>query len=479
MRPLHLLMLLLLWSLVPAPAWAQGKEECLRRFDAAAFPPSAWIDNLSALQKVREEYDRIGRCGDDLLYQIVERYFQQPEPLQEAQLSRTVKLGEDFLAYGARLQERGAVYQSIGYFILGRVGQRLEKLSNFRKHEDLIKRLAEQRVHVAVKAEGKATSNLRQGNWGYLVQRGWQKVTEVVGSIAGELEDALGPEFFLDYFEVPRLEKARWQLLRGPDAPLPPSVSVYKLSNRGEQVGSAIWLPRPQLKANYLAAGNVSASYRELKGTHAVALFMTGGFTNSQRQPEGLTVDHGTIVNAVLMPDRHGLVIVEESGGIRVINLQRERIQLPMGPQNTVEIGNPFSSLTAYSSLLSWCRTRRATVFQTQLLVYGGELLIDPEKVKNQLRERRMLALASDRDTGAAHHIVFDITQAVRLDEPAVRLLELLSRRKLKVEALLNLDVGTYNILGVYDARRRLLPAPQGPVSIDRATNLLVYTVER
>jgi hypothetical protein len=179
------------------------------------------------------------------------------------------------------------------------------------------------------------------------------------------------------------------------------------------------------------------------------------------------------------MPDRHGLVVVEESGGIRVINLQRDKIQLPMGPQSTVEIGNPFSSLTAYSSLLAWCRTRRATLFQTQLLVYGGELLIDPEKVKNQLRERRMLALVSDRDTGAAHHIVFDITQAVRLDEPAVRLQEMLSRRKLKVEALLNLDVGSYNILGVYDARRRLLPAPQGPVSVDRATNLLVYTVER
>jgi hypothetical protein len=479
MRPLPLLALLLLWALLPVPAWAQGKEECLRRFDGTAFPPSAWIDNLDALQKLREEYDRIGRCGDEVLYELVDRYFQQPEPLKEAQLSRTVKLGEDFLAYGARLQARGAVYQSIGYFILGRVGQRLEKLGNHSKHEGLIKRLAEQRVHVAVKEGSKATANIRQGNWRYLAQRGWQKVTEVISSIAGELEEALGPEFFLDYFEAPRLENPRWQLLPGPQAPMPPSVSVYALANRGERVGSAIWLPRPQLKANYLAAGNVSASYRELKTTHNVALFMTGGFTNSLRQPEGLTVDRGTIVNAVLMPDRHGLVVVEESGGIRVINLQRDKIQLPMGPQNTLEIGNPFSSLTAYSRLLSWCRTRRATLFQTQLLVYGGELLIDPEKVKNQLRERRMLALVSDRDTGAAHHIVFDITQAVRLDEPAVKLQEMLTRRKLKVEALLNLDVGSYNILGVFDARRRLLPAPQGPVGVDRATNLLVYTLER
>lgn len=474
-----LLTLLLLWALSPTPVLAQDKEECLRRFDAASFPPSAWVGDLGVLQKLREQYDRIGRCGDELLYQLVDGYFQQPEPLEEEQLSRTVKLGEDFLAYGAKLQGRGAVYQSIGYFILGRVGQRLEKLGKHRKHEALIKRLAEQRVHVAVKAQGKATSNLRQGNWRYLTQRGWQKVTELVSATAGDFEEELGPDFFTEYFEAPRLENSRWQLQPGPRASLPPGVSVYTLSHRGERVGSAIWLPRPQLKANYLAAGNVSASYRALASSRSVALFMTGGFTNSQRQPEGLTVDRGTIVNAVLMPDRHGLVIVEESGGIRVINLQRERIQLPMGPQHTQEIGNPFTSLTAYSHLLAWCRTRRATLFQTQLLVYGGELLVDPDKVKNQLRERRMLALASDRDTGAAHHVVFDIAQAVRLDEPAVKIQELLSRRRLKVEALLNLDVGSYNILGVLDSRRRLLPAPQGPVSVDRATNLLVYTLER
>jgi hypothetical protein len=49
--------------------------------------------------------------------------------------------------------------------------------------------------------------------------------------------------------------------------------------------------------------------------------------------------------------------------------------------------------------------------------------------------------------------------------------------RRMKVEALLNLDVGSYNILGVFDSQRRLLREPQGPVSIDGATNVLVYTV--
>ena len=187
--------------------------------------------------------------------------------------------------------------------------------------------------------------------------------------------------------------------------------------------------------------------------------------------------DIAVIHRHVSVPDRHGLVIVEESGGIRVINLQRDRIQLPIGPQRTEEIGNPFSHLKAYSRLLAWCRERRATVFQTQLLLYGDELLIDPDKVKHQMRERRMLALVRNKSTGTAHHVVFDITKSVRLDEPAMKLQELLSFRRMKVEALLNLDVGSYNILEVFDSQRRLLREPQGPVSVDRATNVLVYTV--
>ncbi|MDC0714922.1 hypothetical protein POL68_41115 [Stigmatella sp. ncwal1] len=471
---------LLLWVLIPAAVLAQGKEECLQQPGFAAQVQGRGLDDLGALQKLREEYDKRGRCGEELLYQLVERHFQQQEPLLEARLSRTVQLGEDFLAYGARLQDRGAVYQTIGYFILGRVGQKLEKLGDHARHEELIKRLAAQRVHVAVKGENKAAANIRKGNWKYLGKRAWQKVAELLSTVADGLEDSLGPEFFVEYFEAPRVQNARWMLLPRPKVALPADVSVFTLSARGgDSLGSAIWMPRPQLRAHYLAAGNVASTFRQMAGSRHVALFMTGGFTNAQRQPEGLTVDRGTIVNAVLMPDRHGLVIVEENGGIRVINLKRDQIQLPMGPRSTQEIGNPFASLIAYSRLLEWCRTRRATLFQTQLLLYGDELLIDPDKVKHQLRERRLLALVSDRSTGAAHHVVFDITQNVRLDEPAVKLQELLSQRKMKVEALLNLDVGNYNILGVLDARGRPLREPQGPVPVDRATNLLVYTFAR
>jgi hypothetical protein len=44
------------------------------------------------------------------------------------------------------------------------------------------------------------------------------------------------------------------------------------------------------------------------------------------------------------------------------------------------------------------------------------------------------------------------------------------------VEAILNLDVGTYNIMNVFDRNGQILNNIRGPVDISTATNLLVYT---
>jgi hypothetical protein len=232
------------------------------------------------------------------------------------------------------------------------------------------------------------------------------------------------------------------------------------------------------MKATYFAYQNVTAKYRQWASANrkTVALATTGGFTNIYRKPEGLTVENGQIVNAVLMPDRDGLVIVHKSGGISVINLKRNAIKLSLGGQNVLTIENPLHSLIAYSKLLHWCKAQNATLFQTQLLAYSDALLIDVAKAKGQLRERRLLALVRDRNDSALHHVVFDIPDPHNLAIIAHDLFELLQSRRKKVEALLNLDVGSYNILNVFDPAGKRLAKPLGPVSIDKATNLIIYT---
>jgi len=110
------------------------------------------------------------------------------------------------------------------------------------------------------------------------------------------------------------------------------------------------------------------------------------------------------------------------------------------------------------------------------LLAFSDRLLIDVGKAKGQLRERRILALTSDRRSGAVYHVIFDIPASYNLAVIAEHLFRLLTHRRHKIEALLNLDVGSYDILNVFDPSGNLLANPRGPVDLSRATNLIIYT---
>ena len=173
-----------------------------------------------------------------------------------------------------------------------------------------------------------------------------------------------------------------------------PGVEIQRIFNKdGDPIGQAINLKRPCLKAKYFAHNDVYNKYLRYKRGKNIVLATSGGFTNHAFQPEGLTVENGDIVNAVMMPDRHGLVCVEKTGAIRVLNLKRNRFHLP---HTNKQIQSPLSSLKSYSELIKWCRKTDATLFQTQLLAYSDTLLIDPTKAKPEERERRILALYSD-----------------------------------------------------------------------------------
>jgi hypothetical protein len=136
-------------------------------------------------------------------------------------------------------------------------------------------------------------------------------------------------------------------------------------------------------------------------------------------------------------------------------------------------IKNPTESLVGYSQLLDWCRSERATAFQTQLMAYGDTMLIEAKKASTKIAERRMLAVASK--DGAVYHVVFNIPEQKPLFELSQELFDLLHRQKYKVEALLNLDTGGQNVLYVYDDKGSLIADIAGTRSAQETTNLLVY----
>jgi hypothetical protein len=135
--------------------------------------------------------------------------------------------------------------------------------------------------------------------------------------------------------------------------------------------------------------------------------------------------------------------------------LRQARVELPLGMNRTKTIDNPLTSLLAYAELLDWCRTRKVTMFQTQLLAFSDKLMIDPGKAKPEPRERRILSLISpepgSNNPASVHHVIFNIVAPCKLADISEEIFVTLKKRKMKVEALLNLDVGAFNILQTFD----------------------------
>lgn len=519
-----------------AQHYSEPLDAFVQNFPYANYLQEVAFTDFKTLQADRYFLWQKKGDGDLFLYYLGEN-FSKLYPVQLDHLEKKVEIGEAFLnpnkGFNRQVDE---IYQIIGYFILGKVAHRIEtaiKKDNFNRNrsrnQQLIDRLESNKVYLSVEESttAKLVKNIRQGNFDYIFNRVWLKHKAHFQPI-GKLLHTQSKVFFiamgvilllmLIFFIVSVFSR---DLLRSVLAfvsgiallvlPffLPPAkasatnpakqytlfkmnfvknylpidrrqghaINIMKIENEtGKEIGQAIWMQRPFLKAKYFAYQNVANKYHQYKQKEDIILATTGGFTNSFKQPEGLTVENGNIVNAVLMHDRHGLVMVRESGGINVLNLKRDKFYLPLGRKKVKTINNPLESLVAYSELLNWCKTVNATLFQTQLLAYSDKLLIHPGKAKSQLRERRILALFSDRNTGAVHHAIFNIEASYELAIIAEEIFSLVASRNKKVEAILNLDVGSYNILEVYDDQEKPLHYMKGPVSVGDATNLIVYT---
>ena len=195
--------------------------------------------------------------------------------------------------------------------------------------------------------------------------------------------------------------------------------------------------------------------------------FTTGDF--GRPLPVGLTVDNGEVVNKVMNDEMDGLVIVYATGGIVVSNLEDGNLFLK-SLNKTVDVRDSWDKY----ELLKWSEKQQATIFQTQLLVYINELMLDVNKARRKKRERRILVLATDTNR-KVHHIVFDIAEGVYLGEIAQDILNYLNSKQIKVVAMLNLDTGWYNMMKLFDKSEDLVLRKNPEKS---PTNLLVYYFE-
>lgn len=502
----------------------QTKEVFIKNFPYDDYLKATEFTDFKTLQHDRLYlYYKLGD-GDDFLYYVGEKFI-DAYPVQPslAELSRKIDIGEAYLnprkGFNRNVDE---IYRNIGYFILGKVALKIEdeiKANRFNLQDPtnaaLVKRLENNKVYISVEEStaGKIAIHIKQRDWGYLLRRLWLKINDHAEEVyklswVGLLLSIMLAGLLI-YFKWRKTASlfvlaalaAGGMLVALKVKPGPSSnpviaaarsdynlqsykkffaigakghaLEVFKiLDKNNSEVGQAIWLQRPEVKAVYFAYDDVPKKYRVYSASNNVVLATTGGFTNNFLQPEGLTIENGNVVNAVMMHDRHGLVMIS-NGGIHVLNLKNDTSKLPPGQQS---IDNPLRSLIAYSKLLQWCRANKATVFQTQLVSFSNTLTIDKAKARLQLRERRLLALASDPQTKEVHHVIFNITNQQNLADISGEIFAMLATRGKKVEAVVNLDVGAYDILNVFDENGVVLPDVKGPVDIGKATNLIVYS---
>ena len=479
-----------------------GLAQGLRTYPYATLLRGMRFSDYSTLERLRRELnERIegGRAGDFFIGHLAEHYVASPA-FAGTRIEDVVALGEAFMRFatagsgfegefhrgspGARAasgSRASGIYRVVGLHILAHAARRLEadiEAGRVNREaeatEALVKRLRRSRIVVTLRKS--TLAKLREN------------LTKCVGGdpracahLRNRISDAVAetPDRVRRGLKIPPRLEASFAIGRPRVLHTGASgqaATLHMLTRHGEVEGSVVWMRRPRARAAYIAHGfNATAAshYQRWRQGRRVVLATSGGFTNDQGLPEGLTAQQGNIVNSVLMPDRDGLVIVDPDGSIRVVNLKTRNAVLP----GCEQAQNPRGSVIGLMHLIECIERRRATVFQTQLLAFADQVLIDPWLAPTELRERRLLALAQGAD-GSVHHLLFDLPRRHNLAEISASIFAVMRAQGLRVQALLNLDVGAFNILEVYGPGGQQLSEPKGPVPLARASNLIVYAVE-
>jgi len=382
------------------------RDAFVKRFPYDRYLNSVEFTDFKTLQSDREYVYRNFGEGDIFLYSLGD-YFIQHYPVGIDDLEKKIDIGELYLSDKRRShgfnRSKNEIYTIMGYFILGRVAQTLEEqISSGKVNEknlrirQIIQRLKNNKIFVSTETStlDKLVQNLQKGNVAYVWDRILLKVQAYVGHIPAYIILGLlllvayffifkktryfsmwllGGVFLLGLtcFLVKKYSRGNSPVIASSSQATPLRPPKYYLDNKyfyhkeggkhrmmvfgieneeGREIGQSIWLGRPRMKANYFAYQNVPQKFHQHSRRRQVVMAATAGFTNSEGQPEGLTVEAGNIVNAVIMHDRHGLVIVESFGGLRVINLKRKSIRLPVSRKQSLTIANPLHSLPPCST---------------------------------------------------------------------------------------------------------------------------------
>jgi hypothetical protein len=238
-----------------------------------------------------------------------------------------------------------------------------------------------------------------------------------------------------------------------------------------------------RIKADYMAAtgtyGAINQRFNNFKASRPnIVAYTSGAYmiesgANSYT-PEGLTIDHGLILNERLA-SFDGLVIVYATGGIAVSDLDDDNIKTDSA---NYKIRSNSRDLISFKN---WAKTNKATIFQTHLLAKNNKLKIEPNKCKNcEPTYRRFLIASKDNSSGKVYHYIVqrDSNSQTTLYQGAKDAFDFLQGRGINVTWMINLDTGMQDTFSFYTSDGIEHSKIHGTRTIDDARNLLVYYYE-
>ncbi len=178
------------------------------------------------------------------------------------------------------------------------------------------------------------------------------------------------------------------------------SIKTYEVIGNDSKIGSSVWMTRPYSKALFFASDSFN-NYEKFKSSNRKILIETAlSNTNKDKNYYNFTLEHGLILSSYLRMDKDAMVIVEDTGGIRVINIKDKYII----PQNNTTLESPFRTVESYFRLFSFCMSKNIVAFQSELLMFSDNICdISDEDVTN-----KFIILARDNKTKVLYHIVFN-----------------------------------------------------------------------
>jgi hypothetical protein len=247
---------------------------------------------------------------------------------------------------------------------------------------------------------------------------------------------------------------------------LPCRLSMFNIQGRAlGSVATAYVLDWNQVRASYLTRSPGGAP---LTLPPSTVLAMAASYTSRDGDPYGFTVVNGAVRNAMISRRMDGLVYIHDG----VVGAADLRAPIRCGRLTL----RPTASLPDYYCLLRCAREAGQSVFQTHLLYGQGRPAFDPSTApvasgKIERKERRVLALLGGRAVVVDIPIACTLAEATFLLEKTVDLLQI---RRTDIQAAINLDTGSYDVLDVFcPTGRAFSHKTRRPKD---ATNLLVFT---